>query len=45
MISVKNLKKTHLLGGEEVHALDDVSLLIKEWCGIKKVDILFSRIS
>lgn len=30
MISVKNLKKTHLLGGEEVHALDDVSLLIKE---------------
>lgn len=30
MISVKNLKKTYLLGGEEVHALDDVSLLIKE---------------
>lgn len=30
MISVKNLKKTHLLGREEVHALDDVSLLIKE---------------
>lgn len=30
MISVKNLKKTHLLGGEEVHALDDVSLSIKE---------------
>lgn len=30
MISEKNLKKTHLLGGEEVHALDDVSLLIKE---------------
>ena len=30
MISVKNLKKTHLLGGEEVHALDEVSLLIKE---------------
>ena len=27
---MKNLKKTHLLGGEEVHALDDVSLLIKE---------------
>lgn len=31
MISVKNLKKTYLLGGEEVHALDDVSLLIKEY--------------
>ena len=30
MISVKNLKKTYLLGGEEVHELDDVSLLIKE---------------
>ena len=30
MISVKNLKKTYLLGGEKVHALDDVSLLIKE---------------
>lgn len=30
MISVKNLKKTYLLGGEEVHALDDVSLSIKE---------------
>ena len=30
MISVKNLKKTYRLGGEEVHALDDVSLLIKE---------------
>lgn len=30
MIFVKNLKKTYLLGGEEVHALDDVSLLIKE---------------
>ena len=30
MISMKNLKKTYLLGGEEVHALDDVSLLIKE---------------
>lgn len=30
MISVKNLKKTYLLGGEEVHVLDDVSLLIKE---------------
>ena len=30
MISVKNLKKTYLLGGEEVHALDDESLLIKE---------------
>ena len=30
MISVKNLKKSYLLGGEEVHALDDVSLLIKE---------------
>lgn len=30
MISVKNLKKTYFLGGEEVHALDDVSLLIKE---------------
>ena len=29
MISVKNLKKTYLLGGEEVHALDDVSLSIK----------------
>lgn len=29
MISVKNLKKTYLLGGEEVHALDDVSLDIK----------------
>ena len=27
---MKNLKKTYLLGGEEVHALDDVSLLIKE---------------
>ena len=30
MISVKNLKKTYFLGVEEVHALDDVSLLIKE---------------
>ena len=30
MISVKNLKKTYCLGGEEVHALDDVSLSIKE---------------
>ena len=30
MISVKNLKKTYVLGGEEVHALDDVSLSIKE---------------
>lgn len=30
MISVKNLKKTYFLGGEEVHALDDVSLSIKE---------------
>lgn len=30
MISVKNLKKTYILGGEEVHALDDVSLDIKE---------------
>lgn len=30
MISVKNLKKTYLLGGEEVHALDDVSLSIEE---------------
>ena len=30
MISVKNLKKTYLLGGEEVHALDDVSLSLKE---------------
>lgn len=30
MIFVKNLKKTYLLGGEEVHALDDVSLSIKE---------------
>ena len=30
MISVKNLKKIYLLGGEEVHALDDVSLSIKE---------------
>lgn len=29
MISVKNLKKTYLLGGGEVHALDDVSLDIK----------------
>ena len=29
MISVKNLKKTYLLGGEEVHALDDVSLSSK----------------
>ena len=29
-ISVKNLKKTYFLGGEEVHALDDVSLSIKE---------------
>ena len=27
MISVKNLKKIYLLGGEEVHALDDVSLI------------------
>ena len=27
---MKNLKKTYLLGGEEVHALDDVSLSIKE---------------
>ena len=30
MIFVKNLKKTYLLGGEEVHALDDVSLSIEE---------------
>lgn len=30
MISVKNLKKTYFLGGEEVRALDDVSLSIKE---------------
>ena len=30
MISVKNLKKTYFLGGEEVHALDDVSLSFKE---------------
>ena len=30
MISVKNLKKTYFLGGEEVHALYDVSLSIKE---------------
>ena len=30
MIAVKNLKKTYFLGGEEVHALDDVSLSIKE---------------
>ena len=30
MISVKYLKKTYFLGGEEVHALDDVSLSIKE---------------
>ena len=30
MISVKNLKKTYFLGGEEVHALDAVSLSIKE---------------
>ena len=30
LISVKNLKKTYLLGGEEVHALDDVSLSIEE---------------
>lgn len=30
MISVKNLKKTYFLCGEEVHALDDVSLSIKE---------------
>lgn len=30
MISVKNLKKTYFLVGEEVHALDDVSLSIKE---------------
>ena len=30
MCSVKNLKKTYFLGGEEVHALDDVSLSIKE---------------
>lgn len=30
MISVKNLKKTYFLGGEEVHALDDVSLSIEE---------------
>lgn len=29
MISVRNLRKTYLLGGEEVHALDDVSLDIK----------------
>ena len=27
---MKNLKKTYFLGGEEVHALDDVSLSIKE---------------
>ena len=26
----KNLKKTYFLGGEEVYALDDVSLSIKE---------------
>ena len=31
MISVKNLKKTYLLGGEEVHAVDDVALSIKEY--------------
>ena len=30
MIYVKNLKKTYFLGGEEVYALDDVSLSIKE---------------
>lgn len=30
MISVKNLKKTYFLGGEEVYALDNVSLSIKE---------------
>ena len=30
MIPVKNLKKTYFLGGEEVYALDDVSLSIKE---------------
>ena len=30
MISVKNLKKTYFLGGEEVYALDDESLSIKE---------------
>lgn len=30
MISVKNLKKTYFFGGEEVYALDDVSLSIKE---------------
>ena len=30
MISVKNLKKTYFLGGEEVHALDDMSLSNKE---------------
>ena len=28
--AVKNAKKTYFLGGEEVHALDDVSLSIKE---------------
>ena len=29
MIEVKDLRKTYVLGGEEVHALDGVSLTIK----------------
>ena len=30
MIEVKDLRKTYVLGGEEVHALDGVSMTIKE---------------
>ena len=30
MIEVKDLRKTYILGGEEVHALDGVSLTIKD---------------
>ena len=30
MIEVKDLRKTYVLGGEEVHALDGVSLTIKD---------------
>ena len=44
MISVKNLKKTYLLGGEEVHALDDVSLLIKEHeCKEKELSVIRNK--
>ena len=30
MIRAENLFKTYLLGGQEVHALDDVSLTVRE---------------